>query len=362
MRKNQACLEASLFGVTPLGESVEKITLINSLGMKVQFIDYACTILCMDVEDKKGDFKNVVLNLPDLNSYIHTQRRFAAVMGRYAGRIDGGVYTLNGVTHQLPVNSSGIALHGDPRGFDRRVWRRKDFQLKHSMGSVYSLTSPDGDQGHPGNVIVTVTYELMKRKNEFRMSYHASTDQPTFMTLTNHAYFNLAGAGTAGLASHLFQINADQYLQTDEKKIPSGRLLSVNDTPLDLRVPTEITSHLKTPSSVLGDPPEFDHTMVLSKHNGRLRVAAKVMDQKSARTMQIKTTEPAIQFYTGNGFNKNEIGAEGVAYDKFDGFAMETFHFPDSPNQPHFPSALITPTKPLNSKTILIFDLEVKDS
>jgi aldose 1-epimerase len=345
------------YGVTPKGERVEEITLINSFGMKVKYIDFACTITQINVVDKKGNFQNIVLNLPDLDSHLKTNRRFAAIMGRYAGRIKGGKYTLNGVLYQLPTNSNAIALHGDPDGFDRRVWSRKDFVKKLSMGSTFFLLSPDGDQGHPGNVNVSVTYELMKNKNEFRISYHACTDQPTVMTLTNHAFFNLAGAGHHGLSSHLFQINADQFIETDLQKLPTGEILSVTGTPLDLRKPAYITPYLQATSQIMGNPPGFDHTMVLSKYDGKLRAAAQVRELKSGRVMSIKTTEPAIQFFTGNGFDKSEMGGEGIAYDKFDGFALETFHFPDSPNHPEFPSTLITPENPFNSRTVFTFEV-----
>jgi len=345
------------YGTTPKGETVEEVTLINSFGMKVKYIDYACTITHIDVVDKKGNFQNIVLNLPDLESHIKTNRRFAAIIGRYAGRIKGGNYTLNGVFHPLPTNANGAALHGDPNGFDRRVWSRKDFVKKHSMGSTFSLMSPDGDQGHPGNVNVSVTYELMKNKNEFRISYHATTDQPTVMTITNHAYFNLAGAGHHGLSSHLFQIDADQFVDTDAKKLPTGKILPVADTPLDLRKPIDVTPYLNEPSEIMGNPPGYDHTMVLNKYDGKLRKAAHVHELQTGRVMSIKTTEPAIQFNTGNGFDKSEMGGEGIAYDKFDGFAMETFHFPDSPNQPDFPSTVVTPEKPFDSRTVFTFDV-----
>ena len=357
MKKDQEFLVTSPFGETPKNELVEKVCLINALGMRVQYIDYACTILGIEVKDKKGNFKNIVLNLPDLKSHLRTQRRFAAIMGRYAGRINNGQYNLNDVSYQLPTNPSGVALHSDPEGFDRRVWTRKDFIRKHSIGSIFSLFSPDGDQGHPGNINVHVTYELMKNKNEFRIHYFATTDCPTHLNLTNHAFFNLAGAGSTGLDSHLFEIAADHYLETDDRKIPTGKVLSVEDTPLDLRSPKAVNLLLTQPCPALGNPPGFDHTLVVSKHTGKLRVVARVIDRLSARTMTIKTTEPAVQFFTGNGFNKAEIGGEGYAYDKFDGFALETFHFPDSPNQPFFPSTLITPKKPLKSKTVFAFNV-----
>jgi aldose 1-epimerase len=358
LKNDQEFLSTSFYGKTLKNETVEKVKLFNSLGTRVHYIDYGCTILGIEIKDKSGHFKNIVLNLPDLSSYLRTNRRFAAIMGRYAGRIDGGKYTLNGESYELPTNSTGVALHSDPQGFDRRVWQRKDFVKKHSMGSVYSLFSPQGDQGHPGNLKVSVTYELMKNKNEFRIYYEASTDKATHVSLTNHAFFNLAGAGSKGLNSHSFQIKADAYLEMNDRKIPSGRVLPVQDTPLDFRRSKGISTFLNQPSSILGNPPEYDHTLSISQYSGKLKVVAKVKELESSRSMTIKTTEPGVQFFSGNGFNKTEVGGEGVAYDKFDGFALETFKFPDSPNHSHFPSSLITPEKPLKSKTFFLFDVE----
>jgi aldose 1-epimerase len=361
MQANNEFLSIRPYGTTATGELVQEVTLINYLGMKIKYIDYACTITQINVLDKNGNFDNVVLNLPDLQSHLKTNRRFAAIIGRYAGRIHGGHYWLNGVSHSLPTNANGAALHGDPNGFDRRVWQRKDFIKKQSVGSVFTLQSPNGDQGHPGNVTVKVTYELLKHKNEFRISYHASTDEATVMTLTNHAYFNLAGAGNHGLFSHRFQIDAEHFVETDSRKLPTGRILPVLATPLDMTSPMDVTPNLAVASEIMGDPPGYDHTMVLTKFDGKLRQAASVQELDSGRTLIIKTTEPAIQFNTGNGFDRSEIGGEGIAYDKFDGFAMETFHFPDSPNHANFPSTMITPEHPLNSKTIFIFGVKDND-
>jgi aldose 1-epimerase len=342
-------------GQTPSGERVQKTSLINELGMKIEYIDYACTITSIEVADSRGRAQNIVLNLPDLSSYLKTQRRYAAVIGRYAGRIAAGRYELNGRVYQLPINPNGAALHGDPNGFDKRVWHREDFESPQSLGSTFTLMSPDGDQGHPGNVLVHVTYELMKRANELRITYQATSDQPTVMTLTNHAFMNLAGAGSRGLGTHLFQVLADEYVQVNAKKLPSGRLLPVKGTPLDLNQPTDITPHLSQPSEMLGNPPGYDHTLALRQHEGQLQVAAVVHETTSGRTLTLKTTEPAIQFNTGNGFNQEEVGGEGVAYAMYDGFAMETFHYPDSPNHPEFPSTTVSPEKPYYSQTIYTF-------
>ena len=348
-------IELSEFGATTSGEKVQKVFLMNDLGMKVQYIDYGCTITGIEIADAKGNFKNIVLNLPDLTTYLKTNRRYAAVIGRYAGRIASGHYELNGKVYSLPINANGAALHGDPNGFDKRVWSRTDFNEQESLGSIYTLTSPNGDQGHPGNVNVSVRYELMRTMNEFRITYQATSDQATVMTLTNHAFLNLAGAGTHGLSSHLFQVFANDYVEVNSKKLPSGQLLPVIGTPLDLNQPKDITPFLSQPSALLGNPPGFDHTLVLHQNMGQLQNASVIYESQSGRTLTIKTTEPAVQFNTGNGFNKDEMGSEGVAYDMYDGFALETFHLPDSPNHPEFPSTLVTPENPYYSQTIYTF-------
>ena len=350
----------SHFGSIPGGQAVEKVFLVNDLGMRVAYIDYACTITSMEVPDNNGTFKNIILNLPTLSDYLKTNRRYAAVIGRYAGRIAAGRYELGGKVYSLPTNPNGAALHSDPNGFDKRVWNRLDFDEPTSLGSVYTLQSPDGDQGHPGNVTVKVKYELMRKQNEFRITYQAVTDQATVMTLTNHAFMNLAGAGAHGLSTHLFQVLANEFVEVNDKKLPSGRLLPVNETALNLNQATNISRFLTEPSTLLGSPHGYDHTLVLQDNGGRLQTAVVVIEQESGRTLTIKTTEPAIQFNTGNGFNKEEIGGEGVAYDIHDGFAMETFHLPDSPNQAHFPSAVITAEKPLYSQTVYSFGTVIK--
>jgi aldose 1-epimerase len=350
-----ASTQAVPWGNMPDGTRVELVTLTNDRGMRVSYVDLGATLTVLEVPDRHGKPGNILLGLPDLAAYQRTRRRFAAVMGRYAGRIGGARFTLDGRTFTLPANANGVALHSDPDGFDRRVWQRKDFSDATSVGSIFSLDSPDGDQGLPGRVTVKVTYRLMRASNEFRIDYEAETTAPTVLNLTNHAFFNLAGAGTAGLGTHRFQIDADRFAETDAKRVPTGTFSSVNGTPLDFRKPASIASRLAIASPWLGDPPGFDHSLLFSGADGTLRLMATIDESTSGRRMQVLTTEPSVQFNSGNGFDGTEMGAEGRAYLRHDGFAFETQHLPDSPNHAHFPTAVVRPGTPFRSTTIFRF-------
>jgi aldose 1-epimerase len=339
-----AGIVAQAWGHTRAGQAVERVTLTNARGMQVAFVDYGATIAAIKVPGRDGKSGNVMLGLSSLAAYENTQRRHAAVIGRYAGRIGQARYSLNGRQITLPPNAKGVALHGDPNGFDRRVWQRRDFADAASIGSVFSLTSPDGDQGHPGALRVQVTYRLLRRRNELRIEYAASSDAPTVINLTNHGYFNLAGAGSSGMASHAFQINANRFALTDELKVPTGELEKVGGTRFDLR----------RKGGIDGD---YDHGLVFAKPDGKLALVATIDEAKSGRRMQVWTTEPAVQFNTGNGFDGSETGSEGVAYRKNDGFAFETQHLSDSPNRPEFPSTVLMPGKQFRSETRFRFSV-----
>ncbi|UGQ45775.1 aldose epimerase family protein [Massilia endophytica] len=330
------------FGFMPTGEAVEKVTLANERGMRLSYIDYGATLLRADVADRQGRRRNIILNLPDLPSYLRTQRRFAAVIGRYAGRIGNARYTLDGVTIQLPANAKGTALHGDPHGYDKRLWKRRDFADAASIGSVYTLVSPDGDQGHPGRLEVSVTYRLLRKRDEFRIEYEARSDAPTVVNLTNHAYFNLAGAGSEGIASHRFRFGASRYAVTDEKKVPTGELAPVRGTPLDFTRPASA-----------GANPAFDHSLVFDRPG----LVAVIDETESGRRMEVRTSEPSAQFNTGGGFDGSETGGEGRAYQRNDGFAFETQHLSDSPNQPGFPSTVLRPGQVFRSWTSFRFSI-----
>lgn len=346
------------YGTTSGGAAVEKVTLTNDRGMTLAYIDYGATIVSATAADRTGARRNVVLDLPDLAAYQRSTRKWGAIIGRYAGRIGGARYTLDGKTVQLQPNLRGLTIHGGPPGYEQRVWQRRDFADRASIGSVYTLVSPDGDQSFPGQLTLHVTYRLLRASDEFRIEYEAVTDAPTVVNFTNHAYFNLAGAGSRGLASHRFQFDADRYAVTDANRVPTGELASVAGTPLDFRRPASAAVRLQAPSALLGDPPGFDHSLVFTKGQGKLARVAVIDDAASGIRMEIGTTEPSAQFYTANAFDGKEVGSSGSAYQRYDGFAFETQHLPDSPNQPSFPSTVLRPGDVFRSTTSFRFKKE----
>ena len=343
------------YGTIAGGAAVEQVTLTNDRGMTVGLIDYGATLVSATVADRAGRRRNVVLDLPDLAAYQRSTRKWGAIIGRYAGRIGGARYTLDGKTVPLQPNLRGLTIHGGPPGYEQRLWQRRDFADSASIGVVYTLVSPDGDQAFPGKLTLHVTYRLLRDSDEFRIEYEAVTDAPTVVNFTNHAYFNLAGAGSHGIDTHRFRIAADRYAVTDANRVPTGELASVAGTLLDFRQPASAAERLKTPSALLGDPPGFDHSVVFAKPAGRLAVVAVVDETASGRRMEIATTEPSAQFYTANAFDGKEVGSSGTAYQRHDGFAFETQHLPDSPNQPAFPTTVLRPGKVFRSVTSFSF-------
>ena len=328
---------AATVDIEPFGSKGVAATLTNDRGMSVSVIDYGARITAINVPDRNGQFRNVVLSLKDPDGYLTTKRRFAAVMGRYAGRIGGARYSLDGQEVRLVAGPRGAAIHGDPDGFDRRFWAMHSEADRRSVSVVLSLTSPDGDQGFPGQMQVSVTYRLMKASNLLAIEYRATIDKPAPINLTNHAFFNLAGAGTAGIAGHLFQIDADRMLEADEALIPTGKILPVAGSKFDFRRPVP--------------PVEADNSL-LFRHKGTV---ARFEDPASGRVMVVRTTEPSVQLFTGNGFDGSEMGGEGRAYQRGDGFAFETQHYPDSPNHANFPSTILKPGQTFRSETDFVF-------
>lgn len=349
------------FGTTAAGIPVEKVTLTNDRGMTLSFIDYGATLVGATVPDRQGRRANVILDLPDLPAYERTTRKHAAIVGRYAGRIGNATYTLDGQKVELVPNARGLTVHGGPDGYDKRVWKRRDFADKASIGAVYTLVSPAGDQRFPGTLTIDVTYRLQRASNAFAIEYAVRTDAPTVVNLTNHGYFNLAGAGSGGLQSHLFCIAAGRYAVTDPKRVPTGALASVDGTALDFRRPAGMTERLQAPSALLGDP-GFDHSLVFDKPVGAMARVAVVADTASGRRMEIVTSEPSVQLYSGNAFDGKEQGTHGKPYAAHDGFAFETQHLPDSPNQPAFPSTVVRPGEVMRSVTAFRFGVGVGGS
>ncbi len=337
------------------GVAVQKVALRNALGMQVDYVDYGATLTAIVVPDRHGRPLNVVLSLPTLAALEASHRRYGAVMGRYAGRIGAACFWLDGHEVQLQANAKGVYLHADPDGYDKRVWRRRDFSEAASLGSIYEMDSPAGDQRFPGRLRLLVTYRLMRQRNEFRIEYMATTDAPTVLNPTNHVFFNLAGAGAHGLAQHRISIAADRYAVTDALRIPTGELAPVQGTVLDFSHPVSIAARLAAGDALLGQPTGFDHSLLFARWDGHLRTVLRADEQGSGRRLEISSTEPSAQFNSGNGFDGDEVGSEGIAYQRHDGFAFETQHLPDSPNHADFPSTRLAPGQIFRSVTAYRF-------
>ncbi|HEY8474154.1 MAG TPA: aldose epimerase family protein [Natronosporangium sp.] len=345
-----------VFGTLDDGTRVDRYTLTNG-DLRVRIITYGGILQSIEVPDRRGKRANVTLGFDNLTDYVESSPYFGCITGRYANRIAGGQFTLDGETYQLPLNDGPNSLHGGEVGFDKHVWDATPFTTRHTVGLRLTHTSPDGDQGYPGTLETEVVYTLTR--DGIRMDYRATTDQPTVVNLTNHAYFNLAGEGTGTIDNHRLQINADHYTPVDETLIPTGEIAPVRGTPMDFRRPTAIGERNRDGSFeqlVIGRG--YDHNWVLNRRDDsytELELAARVVEPTSGRVLTIHTTEPGIQFYAGNFLDGTLVGTGGNMYRQGDGFALETQHFPDSPNQPNFPSTVLRPGEVYETTTIYQF-------
>ena len=344
-------IEKEPYGKMPDGTEVDQYTLTNANGLKVKIITYGAMITAVEVPDRDGKLANVTLNRDSLDDYLAGHPYFGCVAGRYANRIAKGKFTLDGTEYTLATNNGPNHLHGGNKGFDKYVWKTGPVGADPSAGVSFSHVSPDGDEGYPGELKATVTYSLTEG-NELKMEYTATTTKPTVLNLTNHAYWNLAGAGSGDVLGQELMLNADRYLPVDDGLIPLGELKSVNDTPMDFTQPKTIGSRI---DQVEGG---YDHCYVLNKkEGGETSLVARVADPKSGRVMEIYTTQPAVQFYTGN-FLDGSVSGGGVAYQKHYGFCLETQHYPDSPNQPAFPSTVLRPGETYHEVTVHKFSVQ----
>src|SRR5438552_832433 len=347
------------FGTTDCGEAVSVFTLKNAHGMALRVTDYGGIILTLLVPDKNGRFEDVGLGYDSLAGYVRSSPYFGALIGRYGNRISHGRFTLDGQTYTLAQNNGPNHLHGGVRGFDKVVWAVTPFEHPDSVGLVLRYTSPDGEEGYPGTLRTTVTYTLTSR-DELIFDYFATTDRATPVNLTQHSYFNLAGDGKGDILGHVVTLNADRFTPVDSTLIPTGELKSVAGTPFDFRTPTPIGARIDQDDVQLRYGPGYDHNFVLNKagdaHDPTF--AARVYEPASGRVMEIYTTEPGFQFYSGNFLDGTLHGKGGVVYRRRYGFAMETQHYPDSPNKPTFPSTTLRPGESYHSRTIYKFGVQ----
>jgi len=342
------------FGKTPDGQAVEVFTLTNKNGLEARVISYGATLISLKVPDRKGQLGDIVLGQDDLDGYLNRSRFFGSVVGRYANRIAKGKFTLDGKTYTLATNNGPNHLHGGARGFDKVVWTPEPG--KDGAGVTLSYLSKDGEEGYPGNLQARVTYTLNDR-DELLMEYRATTDKPTHLNLTNHSYFNLTAHGEPDILGHVVELNADRYLPVDSTLIPTGVLAPVAGTPFDFRKPTAIGARIDEPHEQLKNGNGYDHTFVVNRKGPGPVKLARVVEPTSGRVLEVETTEPGVQFYTGNFLDGRYTGKQGRVYRKRYGFCLETHHFPDSPNQPSFPTTVLRPGQQYTSKTVLRFSI-----
>lgn len=338
------------YGKTAEGEEVTLYTLTNAKGMRATVTNYGARVVSLMAPDRTGAMADVVLGFDSLDGYLKDNPYFGAIVGRYGNRIAKGRFTLDGTEYKLAVNNGANSLHGGLRGFDKHVWTGKQDGQKLELTYV----SRDGEEGYPGTMSTTVLYTLTD-DNQLRIDYTITTDKATVHNVTNHSYFNLAGAGEGDILGHQLTIYADRFTPVDEGLIPTGELKPVEKTPFDFRQPHAIGERIEADDQQIKFGKGYDHNYVLNGATGTLNPAVKVTEPKSGRVMEVSTTEPGVQFYTGNFLDGTLTGKDGKAYKQRYAFCLETQHFPDSPNHPDFPTTTIKPGEKYQSTTIYKF-------
>lgn len=335
------------FGIAPDGQEIDLFTLTNSNGMVAKITNFGGIVTSLLVPDKDGNMEDVVLGFDSLQPYLEEHPYFGALVGRYGNRIAKGKFTLNGIEYTLAVNNGENHLHGGLVGFDKVVWSAEPFQGDDRRGVILTCVSQDMEEGYPGNLTVKVTYSLTDQ-DEFTIVYEAVTDKVCPVNLTHHSYFNLT-AGKSDILDHEMMINADRFVVVDEGLIPTGELRGVDGSAMDFLSPHSIGSRIDQVSG------GYDHTYVLNEGDDEMVLAARVIEPVSGRIMEVYTTEPGVQFYTGNFLDGSLTGKNSVVYSKHYGFCLETQHFPDSPNQPEFPTTILSPGETYTHSTIYRF-------
>jgi aldose 1-epimerase len=357
MEMSGMSIQTESFGQIPDAQAVNLYTLTNRNGLRAKITNYGATLVSLEVPDRDGNLADITLGFDTLDGYVTRHPYFGSTVGRYANRIGGAKFMLNGVEYKLAANNGPNHLHGGIKGFDRVVWKVEESKAQTNLlgedAAMLKLSylSKDGEEGYPGNLACTVTYKLTNN-DELRISYEAETDKTTIVNLTNHSYWNLAGQGKGDILGHELMLNADRYTPVDEGLIPTGELRSVKGTPMDFTKPMAIGSRIDQV------PGGYDHNYVLNSGGGSPALAAKAYEPTSGRVMEIHTTEPGVQFYTGNFLDGSMTGKAGKVYNRHYGFCLETQHFPDSPNKPDFPSVVLNPGE--NYKTVTVHKFYTK--
>jgi aldose 1-epimerase len=341
------------FGKNQFGEAVELFSLTNANGVRVRIMNHGGTIVSLETPDKNGKMADIVLGHDTAAEYVQTTPYFGAAVGRFANRIKGGKFILDGEEYTLANNDNANSLHGGLRGFDKMIWNAEILPSGNAVRMTY--VSADGEEGFPGQVTTVLTYTLTEA-NELKIDYAAETTKATPYNITNHSYFNLAGHDAGTISSQILEINADTFLPADETAIPYGQEAAVSGTPFDFRTPHAIGERIDADHKQLRFAGGYDHNFCLNKKRpGELSFAARAEDPESGRIMEVYTTEPGLQFYSGNFLDGTLKGKSGCWYIRRGGFCLETQHYPDSPNQPQFPDTILRPGKIFRSQTIYKF-------
>jgi aldose 1-epimerase len=349
-----SALERDTFGIMEDGRSAEVFTLSNANGIEARVTNFGGIILSLTTPDRAGRMADIVLGFDSLAPYLAGTPYFGAIIGRYGNRIAWGSFAIDGDTFSLAKNNGPNHLHGGVRGFDKVLWDAEPFANETGQGLILRYTSPDGEEGYPGTLQATVTYTLTD-ENELIVDYVATTDKATPVNLTQHSYFNLSGAGSGDILGHELLIAASAYTPVDSTLIPTGEITPVEGTPFDFRTPTAIGARIDADDPQIRNGPGYDHNFVLDRTGEGLQLAARVTDPGSGRTLEIRTMEPGLQFYSGNFLDGTITGKGGHGYGHRSGFCLETQHYPDSPNQPSFPSTILRPGEEYRTRTVFAF-------
>jgi aldose 1-epimerase len=342
------------FGNLPDGKAVDLYTLTNAHGIKIQVMTYGGVIVSLNITYRHGESGDIVLGYDHLQGYLAKSPYFGAIVGRFGNRIKDARFVLDGREYHLGKNNPPNTLHGGFKGFDKVLWQARPFQTKDEVGLTLRYTSPDGEEGYPGKLYAKVIYTL-NEKNEFSIHYEATTNKTTPITLASHSAFNLAGEGNGDILDHVVMLNADQYTPFDSSLIPNGEILSVKGTPLDFTTPTAVGLRINEKYDQLAYGHGYDSNFVINREGPGLVLAARIYEPTTGRVMEIDTTEPGEQFYTGNNLDGSIIGKHGHVYKKHSGFCLLTQHYPDSPNRPEFPSCILRPGQTYESTTVYKF-------
>lgn len=362
MTKTYPPITKADFGKTPDGTPVEIYTLQNARGAEARIMTYGGIVQSLKMPDKNGKLGDIVLGFDNLDGYTNDHYvkncpYFGALIGRYGNRIAGGQFTLDGHTYTLPQNDHGNTLHGGIKGFDKVVWTARPMETAEGPALILTYLSKDGEEGFPGNLMVTAIYTLTD-DNALKLQFTATTDKPTVVNLTHHSYFNLAGQGNGDILDDLVYINANEITTVDSKLIPTGAFTDVTGTPFDFRKPTAIGARINDPNTILQYGPGYDDNWVINKPLGKFGLMARVVEPKSGRVMEVWSDQPGLQFYAGNFLDGSITGKDGKVYQRRSALAMEPQHYPDSPNHPNFPTTELKPGQTYHSTIEYKFSVE----